>query len=192
MTSRRDQAQETKKRIYEKTIDLLKDHDFEDITVQEICKNAGCSVGNFYNYFSSKEELVIQSYPFFDEYVEDLPKVTEEINPLEAITSLIVDQVKVIDDLGPNIASQCLRVHLKMSGRFLIRSDRPFHQYLLKLVKEAQAREIFSKEKDPVEIASRILRISRGIIFDWSIRGGSYQIIDKVLEDLNIYFSTLE
>lgn len=33
---------EAKKRLYESTVELLKESDYEDLTIGKICHNAGC------------------------------------------------------------------------------------------------------------------------------------------------------
>ncbi|MCQ6280260.1 TetR/AcrR family transcriptional regulator [Bacillus sp. EB600] len=53
LTKRQLQAIHKKSEIYEKAIELLKEKDFQNITIEETCGNAGVSVGTFYHYFST-------------------------------------------------------------------------------------------------------------------------------------------
>jgi AcrR family transcriptional regulator len=54
LTSRQLQAEQTKKLIFEKALELFKVKDYEDVTIVEICRDAQVSVGSFYKYYKSK------------------------------------------------------------------------------------------------------------------------------------------
>ena len=60
MTSRKKQALETRARIQNVALDLFDREGFENVSVEEIARAAGCSTGNIYHYFKSKDELAIQ------------------------------------------------------------------------------------------------------------------------------------
>jgi TetR/AcrR family transcriptional regulator, fatty acid metabolism regulator protein len=57
ITKRQEQALETKERIYSAAIDLMDREGFENITIADISKKAGVSVGAFYHYFTSKNDI---------------------------------------------------------------------------------------------------------------------------------------
>ncbi len=191
LTSRQKQAIETKNRIYTKTLELLKDKDYAKVTLQEICTNAEVSVGNFYNYFSSKEELIIQAYPKFDQLVDSLD-IEATIDPIDGIKDIIKSQIDVIEDLGANITAQCLRIHLQLHGKYIIEDSRSFHKYIINLVEKAIEKKEINSELPASEIAYTILRISRGVIFDWSLRDGAYPLEERVLTDLENYLKILK
>ena len=50
-TRRQEKALETKNRIYTAAINLMDRKGFENITIIDISKEAGVSVGAFYHYF---------------------------------------------------------------------------------------------------------------------------------------------
>lgn len=45
------------------TVDLASSQGFDAVTVDEICRHAGVSPRTFFNYFSSKEDAVLQARP---------------------------------------------------------------------------------------------------------------------------------
>ena len=53
--------------IQETALDLFDREGFENVSVEEIAQAAGCSVGNIYHYFKSKDELAIQLTQHVDE-----------------------------------------------------------------------------------------------------------------------------
>lgn len=68
MSLREKKKQETKKRIFEVSGRLFKEKGFENTTVDEITKEAGIAKGTFFNYFPTKESLLL----YFKEQREDL------------------------------------------------------------------------------------------------------------------------
>ena len=60
LTARKRQAMEMRSRIQAVALDLFDRDGFESVAVEQIAQAAGCSVGNIYHYFKSKDELIIQ------------------------------------------------------------------------------------------------------------------------------------
>ena len=60
LTPRKRQAMEMRSRIQQTAVDLFNREGFENVSVEEIAQAAGCSVGNIYHYFKSKDELAMQ------------------------------------------------------------------------------------------------------------------------------------
>lgn len=44
-------------------------------------------------------------------------------------------------------------------------------------------------EVNPQELTTTILRMSRGVIFDWCLNEGNYPLKNKILMDLNLLLS---
>ena len=63
---------EMRRRIQETALDLFDREGFENVSVEEIAQAAGCSVGNIYHYFKSKDELAIQVTSHVDDAYSEL------------------------------------------------------------------------------------------------------------------------
>lgn len=75
LTSRQKQAIETKLRISEAAMKLLKNTSYDSIKITDICKEANVSVGAFYHYFKSKDMMIKYSYNSIDSLIiEDYKK----------------------------------------------------------------------------------------------------------------------
>lgn len=191
LTSRQLQALETKQRIQEKTMELLKTSEYEDYSIKDICKNAEISVGNFYNYFTSKEELLMESYPSFDTYVETEFIFNKFDSNIDAIKHLIFKQTSTAEALGSKVFSQVLRVQIKTHGKHVLENSRPFHIYLKKLVQNAldDAELITNYSAD--EISSLLLIISRGTLLDWAMREASYSVSEQALHNIEMFLNPI-
>ena len=68
LTKRQEQALETKSRIYNAAIELMDREGFDNITIADISEAAGVSVGAFYHYFESKNDILAEIFHQADEY----------------------------------------------------------------------------------------------------------------------------
>lgn len=62
MKKRKRQALETKERIFNATISLIKERGFNNVLMEDITQRAGVSAGLFYNYFASKADVLTESF----------------------------------------------------------------------------------------------------------------------------------
>lgn len=60
---RAKQREETRKRIIDSATDLVEQHGFDNVTVDDICAQAGISRRTFFNYMDSKDEAVLGPAP---------------------------------------------------------------------------------------------------------------------------------
>ena len=190
-TKRQQQAAQTKDRITKCALRLIMERGYDAITISDICREAGVSNGNFYHYFTSKDDVLLFTYSGFDEFVEREFSQLHFDSPREAILSLIYEQVAGVNAIGPRMQAQSLQAQLKHQGGFVIESERYFHLYLRQLVEQGlQAGEIHPSYGTE-EVVRMILQISRGIIFDWSIRGGPYSAEEQAMETLGLFLRAL-
>ncbi len=70
-TSRQMRSEQTKLKLFDTAVQLLRDKPFEEITIRDIVANAGVSIGTFYNYYGTKMDVFYQSYSVADKYFAD-------------------------------------------------------------------------------------------------------------------------
>ena len=61
-TTRKEQAEETRNRIYTSAIELMEENGFGNFTIEDISRRAGVSVGAFYHYFDSKNDILAEIF----------------------------------------------------------------------------------------------------------------------------------
>ncbi|MDK7049853.1 TetR/AcrR family transcriptional regulator [Aerococcus sanguinicola] len=73
-------AKDNKEKLIKATDHLLRDRSISSITTKEITKEAGVSVGVFYNYFTSKEDVFTELIKsFFNYSLAEMEKLKAEI-----------------------------------------------------------------------------------------------------------------
>ncbi|CZQ98808.1 Hypothetical protein Tpal_2316 [Trichococcus palustris] len=191
-TTRQLQAIETKNRIKEKALELFQSNDYEKVSTTDICQSLNIAVGNFYRYYSSKEEILMESYPTFDNYVNTEFVLNNFEKNTEAIKYLIYKQTNVAEVLGAKIYAQMLRVQVKNEGKYVTESTRAFHTCLRKLVQNAIDDKEIMTGYSAGEISSLILRTSRGLLLEWAMGNGQYSVSEYAVHDIDMILNSMK
>ena len=115
MTPRKQQTLEIRAKIQNTALSLFDREGFENVSVEEIAQAVGCSVGNIYHYFKSKDELAIQVTQMVDrayaemeqEYLsdEDTPAREKLLDFVgKALEISVRDEVGVVQGVYPRPA----------------------------------------------------------------------------------------
>lgn len=185
LTSRQQQALQTKQKIRNTSIDLIQRESYEKLTMNRIAAEAGISVGTLYHHYASKEELFFSGYQAFDDMVAELASSFTFSSSVCAIRSVVYAQAVGAFHRGVNYISSILSIQLSAYGQKFYNEDRAFPRYVLHLVEQAVADHELTAPSGCREVADSILRISRGCIFDCAVRKQANSIDSLLLHDLN-------
>lgn len=177
MTKRKKQALDTKKRILDTSLKLMKEQGYDEISIKQICKEAGVSTGAFYHHLKSKEGIIIEGYlqcdKYFDEYVINH---LESENLIDRIIEYIGYQMEYAKKLGVETITQIYKAQLTNGKEFFLSDDRVLPNNLLILIKKAQDEGLLRSDLDAGQIRDELLLISRGTIYYWSQKNGDFDI----------------
>lgn len=184
ITKRQEQALETKNRIYSAAIDLMDQNGFDNITIADISKKAGVSVGAFYHYFTSKNDILAEIFHKADEYfsTQVISGLKMESTP-DKIVEYFDHYAKFNLASGVEMTQQLFNPKIK----FFIRKDRPMLTILEDLIQEGQERGEIRADEDAEELARFLFVMARGIVFEWGLYDGSYDLevtMHKYIESL--------
>jgi len=209
--SRKDQAIQTRRKLLDKALEAFTLTDMDEIRMKDLCASTGVSIGTFYYYYSTKEELLLEGYRFFDEEIVMKARSKSYESNLEALYSLISFRCgyheglfdKEKESLAFNIMQhysegelllrkQVLRTLLINGGGYVIEPSRPMNLYVLELVEKAIASRELISDESANRIANSILRISLGTIFDWSVQNAPYCLHEQAVIDVKNYLSAFK
>ena len=191
ITKRQEKAIETRNRIYRAAIELLDRKGFEKITIVDISKKAGVSVGAFYHYFKSKNDILAEIFFKADEYFS-----TEVLPVLNVNTKSVPN--KLIDYFDYyakfNIASgvEMTQQLFNPKIKFFIKKGRPMLTILQDLISEGQEKKEIRTDATPEELARFLLILARGIVFEWSLYDGRYDLRATMRKYVEVLVSTLK
>ena len=94
-------SQETKAKIFRAAKNILQKKGYEQLSIKNICEEAGVSNGSFYHHFKTKDDLLsyyIEEQPGIDPNLLDLPATPEEAK--QAIVYVYLNYVHYCQNLG--------------------------------------------------------------------------------------------
>lgn len=188
MTNRKKQALATKRRIYNVGIKLIRKHGIDGTNVTRIAKEAGVSVGTFYHYYTSKLDLFMDLYRSADDYYETgLADLIRDLNFEDKVQVFFEKYAAMAESNGIGLTQ---KMYIPENTLFLAR-DRGMHSVLRDIVREAQESGCCIREKTPEDIEGDLFLVARGVIFDWALHEGSYDMYSKMKEMLQLYIDSI-
>lgn len=187
MNQRALQKIKTRKKIYESAIRLFMEKSFDEVRISDIVEEAGISTGTFYYHFPGKEDIIDEGYRDFD---HELQKSYEKEKPADGIeTILFLTEQQVLDVLGKGVRMTTIffKNQLGIQHNYYFNESRFLYQKLLENVVLIVADHTKGKQ-----ITDGILRIIRGIIYDWCLHKGEYDLKATASADLEIYLKYYE
>jgi len=184
LTKRQEQALETKNRIYTAAIDLMDRKGFENITIAEISEKAGVSVGAFYHYFESKNDILAEIFHQADEYfsTQVASGLTKESIP-DQIVEYFDHYARFNMASGVEMTQQLFNPKIK----FFIKEGRPMLTILQDMIRVGQENGEIQADAEPEELTRFLFVMARGVVFEWSLYDGSYDLeatMHKYIESL--------
>src|SRR6056297_1122330 len=175
-TSRDLQAKLTKEKIYSNAIKLIRKKGFENISVSEICDKSDVSIGTFYYYFKTKQDILFEIYKKADDYFENT--VYENLksdNHLEKAREYLFYYIKFVEDDGIDMIK-----HLYIpDNKLFVKKGRAMQTILEDIIEKGQQKDEISEKMGPEEAVRFSFVVMRGVVFDWALNDGSYDIVEN-------------
>ena len=111
ISRQQQKSRETKEKIFKAAKRILQKGGYEELSIKNICEEAGVSNGSFYHHFKTKDDLL--SY-----YIEDQPQIEPNLLELpdsvqavkDGIIQVYLNYVKYCRELGVEFISVVLGV----------------------------------------------------------------------------------
>lgn len=185
-------SRETKARIFRAARNILQQKGYEELSIKNICEEAGVSNGSFYHHFKTKDDLLsyyIEEQPSIDPDYLDLPADAEEAK--QAIIFVYLNYVHYCQELGVAFMSNYYTPK-NQSLNPLIRTERPYpivtvHNYLQKAIDAG----IIHLEHDLEAVTTDIRMIVIGNVFEWCLKHGKADFEENMRRSLKTYLDGL-
>jgi TetR/AcrR family fatty acid metabolism transcriptional regulator len=173
ITNRQQQAIDTRNRIYSAAIELMEHKGFDNITIAEISRKSHVSVGAFYHYFKSKNDILAEIFRKADDFFS-----TEVIDMIagkttsEKITEYFIQYAKFNAANGVDTTKHLFSPDVK----FFIKKNRPMHDLLADIIRGGQKRGELRNDMKAEELERDLSIIGWGTIFEWNLRNGRFDL----------------
>ena len=181
-------SKETKARIFKAAKDILRKKGYEELSIKNICEEAGVSNGSFYHHFKTKDDLL--SY-----YIEEQPGINPDLSELpadakdakETIIYVYINYVRYCKELGVEFMSNYYTPK-NQSLNPLIRTERPYpivtvQNYIRKCIDAG----IIAPKLSLDALSTDIRMIVIGIVFEWCLKQGKADFEENMRRSLKIY-----
>ena len=188
LNSRQLKSQNTRDKIYNIAIKLMESKGFDNITVSEICQAAGVSVGSFYNHFESKHDIISEDFKLADDYFLNTIALNIKGNTSpEKIKDFFHYYAEYNQDSGLDFMKQ---LYTGKNNLFTTKG-RHMQTVLQAIVQSGQDSGELSLDMNPEEIVRYLFVSVRGVVYDWCLHDGKYDLINTIDKHVNLLVQAL-
>lgn len=189
LTERQKQAIATKLRITQIATDLFKKKGFENVKIQKICDAAKISTGAFYHHFKSKNEIINTGYEQVDLLLKERFYSKTFNSNIEKIIYLLDEGCTLLQDLGWIFVGDVYKSLLSIDESYTFKPDRFLTLEIKSAIELAIEADELQSNISSDALTKTLLRISRGVVFDWCLHQGGYNLKTNMIFDLNLILS---
>lgn len=183
------------KQTEEKLLDAAKrilEHDrIEELSIRNICKAAGCSTSTFYQYFDSKNDLLLALFVYDD---HEISLDTAAGAPAENILRLSLFSARQLSSLTPAVLKNVLvPSNASLSVTFFGGTERGrwLMTETMRQFERGAELDIFRCEREELPALQRgLTALLYGYLFDWTITDGGYDVMEQIEKSFIRYFNT--
>ena len=178
-TARQMQAEQTKLEIFNAAMRLLETQDFNSITVRDIVREANVSIGSFYNSYRTKLDVFYETYQIADNYFESIVRPNLSQSTAYKKIQFFFEQYAIYNgELTPFALTKVL--YNSDNTCFHRPSKHGIFSVLKELINQAKDCGEFQTDQDADAIAQFLLICIRGVVYDWCICDGAYNLTARV------------
>ena len=179
LTPRKQQALEMRQKIQTVALDLFDRHGFENVSVEMIAQAVGCSVGNIYHYYKSKDELALQVTDHVDNAYLAYLKEYESQPEIPAIEKLIdfVGKALRTSAEDPVLYKAFIQaMKYPEQGALRYSPKRVYYDVLHRLVVSCRSEGYLPVHCNVDQVVEYLVAIHRGVLLEWRIYEGSFDL----------------
>ena len=188
LSKQQKKSLETKRKIFRAAKNILQRDGYEQLSIKNICEEAGVSNGSFYHHFKTKDDLLsyyLEEQPSINPDLLDLPSSADEAKI--AIIHVYLHYAEYCRDLGVEFISN----YYTPKNQALnpeIRTARPYpiltvENYLQKAIDKG----IVKPELPLEEILTDIRMLVIGNVFEWCLHDGKNDFEGNIRRSLGRY-----
>ena len=188
ISRQQQKSRETKEKIFQAAKRILQKKGYEELSIKNICEEAGVSNGSFYHHFKTQDDLL--SY-----YIEDQPKIDPDLLELPdnvegvkaGIIQVYMNYVKYCRELGVEFMSEYYDTK-NQALNAAIRMERPYPIITVqKYVEKAEQAGVVSLNVSIEEFTTDIRMIVIGNVFEWCVKHGEADFEGNMSRSLGKY-----
>ncbi|MGI5911416.1 MAG: TetR/AcrR family transcriptional regulator [Syntrophomonadaceae bacterium] len=187
---RQIKTKETKDKILNAALRIMKKYGYEYLTVRNICEAAGVSNGTFYHHFANKDDLLAQYImKSYHQYLTSLDSSKTPKSFKDKIINAYVYYVRFLQESGIEFMSNYYSTKNKSLNSRHNKTERVL--FTISELEKAQQEGLVSNEISAEQMGIEICMLCQGVIFNWCIADGGFDFETTISRILSIYFSSI-
>ncbi len=183
-------SEASKRAILSAAHKLIVEKGFQKTSIKEIVQESGLSTGSFYHHFKSKDDLLNEAFlEFDDQLTEEAFARLDRMNALDAIKTVLLDQTRYTESIGPKLMSEYYRALLQHENRGALNPQRTYYQAVKNYVEKGQELGLLNTLFDSSTIALSLIKSVRGTLVDWCLNNGSYPVVKRIESEFGFYLA---
>ena len=192
ISKQQQKSRETNEKIFQAAKRILQKKGYEELSIKNICEEAGVSNGSFYHHFKTKDDLL--SY-----YIEDQPQIDPNLLELpdsvagvrEGIIQVYMNYVRYCQELGVEFMAEYYDTK-NQALNASIRTERPYPIVTVQTyVEKAVEAGIVRLNEEIDEFTTDIRMIVIGNVFEWCIKHGQADFEGNMSRSLGKYLDAV-
>lgn len=191
LSKQQQKSKATKEKIFQAAKAILKKKGYEELSIKNICEEAGVSNGSFYHHFKTKDDLLsyyIEEQPSINPDVLELPENAPEAK--EAIIRVYLNYVEYCEELGVEFMAGYYDTK-NQALNVAIRTERPYpivtvQNYVERAVGAGKIRLDGEIEGFTTDIRMIVI----GNVFEWCLRNGEVDFKGNMRRSLGRYLDS--
>lgn len=191
LSKQQQKSKETRARIFRAAKRILQKSGYEELSIKNICEEAGVSNGSFYHHFKTKDDLLsyyIEDQPSINPDLLDIPKSAEEAKV--AIIHVYLNYVDYCRDLGVEFMSGYYNPKNQALNPS-IRTERPYpivtvQAYVEKAIRAGVLKSSVSMDAFTTDVRMIVI----GNVFEWCLHSGDADFEGNMRRSLGKYLDS--
>lgn len=181
-----NESHATKSKILELAREIAIEKGFKNLTIRDICKEANISVGAFYHHFSSKEEMINESFLIYDFDLDLRLKDYDNSDPVGSLKSILLDQITFVSSFPYKLVAEYYRSLLIYSAKGAVDKKRTYYRAVDYFVGLALDSSIFSPGYSKDFLTNYFIKHIRGNLIHWCLNPDSMDIVEQTSFELDL------
>ena len=190
--TRKEQALQTKKKIFEASISLFEEKGFDKVTIGDITERAGTAKGTFYLYFSSKKDIVYHSIEIYDGIArQGYESVKKHQTFEEQLFGFISYYSRQVKHNGKEILNAVLLNNLIDEEKFIVAPKREIYRSISKIIEVGFETGELSPIHGTAFYLESIIVLVQGLDYYWCNSSKEVDITEVAEKEIGILINGL-
>ena len=172
-------AEEKRRNIIDKGMDLFNQHGYDRVSVNDICNAVHMTKPTLYRYIPRKEMILVEYYT--EQQVDALPKVQkllEQGRPAAALHQLFTTMHTTALSMGPELF-RVYRNYILNDNNYSNDVLNPQLDLLVQCIQPLEEQEWIATRQDPEKLARILMNLNEGLNIVWTSSNGAFVLPER-------------